>query len=206
MNKDLGFNVDVWNKTEAKEMGDFESLKLGGHEVIIKNACLHEGLTSGNVSLKIEVDIAGKDEQRGFFQNQYDNSTSNPKKWSNQATKYLSLKEENLAYTKGFITALEKSNNGFKFDTTKKWDQLIGLMCAGIFGLEEYEAQDGSIKTKTQLIQFRSIDKLNEIKIPRVKKIDGTFVNYEEYKNPVASAKAIFKDSSIEISDEDLPF
>lgn len=205
MSKDLGFNVDVWNNTEAIETGEFENVKLGGHEVKIISAELYQGLT-GNTSLKICADIAGNDEQKGFFKNQYDNNTNTDKRWPAGATRYLSLKDEHLGYTKGFITSLEKSNKNFKFDTSKGWEQLNGLICAGVFGLEEFEAQDGNIKTATKLVQFRSIDKLNEIKIPRVKKLDGTYVDYEEYKNPVADAKEVFKDASIEISNADLPF
>lgn len=206
MNENLGFKNEIWEKTEAKEYGEYESLKLGGHVVRIISADLYKGET-GNVSLRVCVDIAGEDEQRGYFQNQYDNNTNAEKKWSNQATKYLSLKEENLGYTKGFITALENSNKDFKFDLTKKWDQLVGLFCAGVFGLEEFTAQDGKTKTTTKLINFRSIDKLSEIKIPRVKKIDGTYVDYEDYKGPIIdNVREVFPDNSIEINDEILPF
>ena len=137
---------------------------------------------SGNTSLKITVDIAGNDKQKGFFKKQFDENTNMNKKWSNGAIKYLSLKDEQIAYLKGFITSLEKSNPTFKFNTKGTWAQLNGLKLAGQFGLEEYEKEDGTIGTATKLVQFRSLDKLKEIKIPKVKKIDGTFVDYEEYK------------------------
>ena len=51
-----------------------------------------------------------------------------------------------------------------------------------MFGLEEYERQDGTIGTTTKLIQFRSLDKLKDIKIPKVKLLDGSTVEYENYK------------------------
>jgi hypothetical protein len=174
--------MDLWDETEAKEFGEYENLELGGHEIVILDAREHKSDFSGNVSLKISVDIAGNDKQKGFFQKQFDENTSADKKWSSGATKYLSLKDEQLAYLKGFITSLEKSNPGFKFNKKGTWEQLKNLRLAGQFGLEEYEKQDGTIGTATKLVQFRSLDKLKEIKIPKVKKLDGSLVEYEDYK------------------------
>lgn len=178
----MNFNLDLWDKTEAKEFGEYETLKLGAHEIKILDAREHTSELSGNTSLKISVDIAGKDEQAGFFQKQFDNNTNADKKWSNGACKYLSLKDDQLSYLKGFITTLEKSNPSFKFNTKGKWEQLEGLKLAGVFRLEEYEKQDGTTGTTTKLVQFRSLDKLNDIKIPKVKLLDGTMVEYENYK------------------------
>ena len=207
MNENLGFDPKQWENTEAIEMGEYETLKLGGHEVVIKGAKLYKSEQTENTSLKVIVDIAGKDEQAGYFQKQFDEAKKNKKegeeiKWANSASKYFSLKEESLAYTKGFITCLEKSNEGFKFDMKKGWEQLVGLKCAGVFGLEEYEDREFKIRTVTKLVQMRSLDKLPEIKIPRVKLLDGSYVEYESYKPP----KNDSSNDTIEISDSDLPF
>ena len=201
----MNFNKNLWETTEAKEFGDFETLELGGHEVVIMNAEEYTSIITGNTSLKISVDIAGNDKQKGFFKKQYDENKDANKKWSSVATKYLSLKDEQIAYLKGFITALEKSNNNFKFDTNGTWEQLKNLKVAGGFGLEEYEKEDKTIGTAIKLVQFRSLDKLSEIKIPKVKKIDGTFVDYEDYKNNKNSSLSPFE-SSIEITDDMLAF
>ena len=193
----LGFDLKDWNEAEAKEFGEFESLELGGHEVIIKNAGLYTGQT-GNTSLKVEVDIAGNDKQAGFFQKQFDDNTSMEKKWPAGATRYMSLKKESLGYTKGFITALEKSNNGFKFDTSKGWEQLKGLKCAGVFGVEQYLNNEGQTKVATKLTQFRSLDKLANIKIPNVKLLNGSTIPYEEYmkgSNNTNAPEEIFSDT-----------
>lgn len=178
----MNFNMDLWDETEAKEFGEFQNLELGGHEIIILDAREHESNFSGNISLKISVDISGNDKQKGFFKKQYDENTSADKKWPTGAVKYLSLKDEQLGYLKGFITALEKSNPNFKFNKKGTWEQLKNLKLAGQFGLEEYKKQDGTIGTAIKLVQFRSLDKLKEIKIPKVKKLDGSFVEYEDYK------------------------
>ena len=178
----MNFNMDLWETTEAKEFGEYENLELGGHEIVILDAREHKSEFSGNISLKISVDISGNDKQKGFFKKQYDENTSADKKWPTGAVKYLSLKDEQLAYLKGFITSLEKSNPGFKFNKKGTWEQLKNLKLAGQFGLEEYKKQDGTIGTATKLVQFRSLDKLKDIKIPKVKKLDGTLVEYEDYK------------------------
>ena len=178
----MNFNMDLWDETEAKEFGEYENLELGGHEIVILDAREHKSEFSGNISLKISVDISGNDKQKGFFKKQYDENTSADKKWPTGAVKYLSLKDEQLGYLKGFITALEKSNPNFKFNKKGTWEQLKNLKLAGQFGLEEYKKQDGTIGTATKLVQFRSLDKLKEIKIPKVKKLDGSLVEYEDYK------------------------
>lgn len=201
----MNFNVNLWDETEAKEFGEFENLELGGHEIVILDAREYTSEISGNTSLKVSVDIAGKDKQAGFFKKQYEENTNADKKWPTGAVKYLSLKDEQLAYLKGFTTCLEKSNSNFKFDVKGNWEQLKGLKCAGVFGLEEYTKQDGTTGTATKLTQFRSLDKLEEIKIPRVKLLDGSFVEYEEYKNRTNDSTK--NDSNmIEISGDLLPF
>lgn len=203
----MNFNMDLWETTEAKEFGEVERLELGGHEIVIRDAREYTSELSGNTSLRICVDIGGNDKQKGFFQRQFDENPNSTKKWSNGATKYVSLKDEQIAYLKGTITALEKSNPSFKFNTKGTWEQLKGLKLAGVFGLEEYEKEDGSIGTATKLVQFRSLDKLNEIKIPKVKLLNGEFVEYEEYKNkPQSNTATNVFGSDIVTTSENLPF
>lgn len=201
----MNFNMDLWETTEAKEFGEYENLDLGGHEIVILDAREHKSEFSGNISLKISVDISGNDKQKGFFKKQYDENTSADKKWPTGAVKYLSLKDEQLGYLKGFITSLEKSNPNFKFNKKGTWEQLKKLKLAGQFGLEEYKKQDGTIGTCTKLVQFRSLDKLNEIKIPKVKLLDGSFVEYEEYKNKNAT-NPFSNAVEIELDPDSLPF
>lgn len=202
----MNFNLDEYNKVEAKEMGEFENLVLGGHEIIIKDAREYTSDFSGNTSLKVCVDIAGNDKQKDFFQKQFENSTQENKKWSTSATKFLSLKDESLGFLKGFITACEKSNNGFKFNTKGKWEQLNGLKLAGQFGLEEYLDNDNNVKTSTKLVQFRSLDKLSEIKIPKVKTLNNGYIDYNEYEANKNVSNSKIETNEIEIGSDELPF
>lgn len=178
----MNFNKDLWEKVEPKEFGEYEALELGGHEIVILDAREHTSEFSGNTSLKISVDIAGNDKQAGFFKKQYDEDTRQDKKWPNGAVRYVSLKDEQIEYLKGFITSLENSNPNFKFNTNGTWEQLKGLKCAGQFGLEQYEKQDGTFGFATRLLRFRSLNKLSEIEVPKVRFLDGSSIDYEEYK------------------------
>lgn len=174
-----------WNEIEAKETGEFMSLTLGGHICKILDVREYTSELTGNVSLKVSIDIDEKSEFDGYFRKQYDNNNLSEKKWPSGAVKYLSLKEEQTPYLKGFITSVENSNNcKIKVEAGKELDleQFKNLKIAGIFGLEEYRNDKGEIKTATKLTNFRSLDKLNEIKIPKVKLISGEMVEYEEYQ------------------------
>lgn len=202
----LGFDLKDWESVDAVEMGDYETLELGAHEVVIMDARLYTSEQSGNTSLKVCVDIAGNDKQKGFFKKQYDNNNLSERKWASGGTRYLSLKKESLQFTKGFVSSLEKSNVGFKFDTTKGWEQINGLKCAGVFGWEEYQDNEGNTKLATKLVQFRSLDKLKEIKIPKVKLLDGTMVDYNDYNEFYRNKNNNVTSNVVEISAENLPF
>ena len=200
----MNFDKEEFNKVEAKEFGDFETLELGGHELVIMSAEEYTSDISGNTSLRVCVDVAGNDAQAGYFKKQYDAQTGD-KKWPTGGVRYLSLKKDQLAYLKGTITAIENSNPGYKFDINGNWTQLKGKKIAGVFGLEEYKDNEGNLKVGTKLTQFRSLDKLNEIKIPRVKKLDGSYVNYENYKNATNKIVNDVFDGAV-VTEDDVPF
>ena len=186
---------------------EYEKISLGGHKGIIIKAEEYTSDFSGKKSLKVYVDTASDDKQPGYFKKQYENDTRIDRKYPNGAIKYVPLGEEEnqIKMLKSFITAYENSN-GCQFDWGKDWEQLKGKKIGIIFGQEEYTSQDGTTKLATKLNQFRSIDKVDNIKIPKVKLLDGTYVEYEEYtKSSADKAKDLFG-SSVEISSDDLPF
>lgn len=189
---------------------EFTPISLGGHKGIILGVEEYTSPISGNTSLKVSVDTSKDDVQPDYFAEQYKNDTRPEKKWSNSAIKYVSLKEDEncVRMLKGFITSVENSNNGFVYDWNKEVDQLKGKKVGLVFGLEEYTNNDGETKTITKLNQFRSIDKINEVKIPKVKLLNGDLIEYDEYKNriKVNELKQEFGSSVVEISNEDLPF
>lgn len=193
-----------WDSVEIVEF-DFTPISLGGHKGIIKKAEEYTSPVSGKTSLKVSVDTAKDDKQPEYFAEQYKNDTRIDRKWSNSATKYIPLGEEEnqVKMLKAFITAYEKSNN-CKFDWEKDWNQLDNKNIGLVFGMEEYENQSGELKTINKLREFRSIDKVDNIKIPKVKKLDNSYVDYEEYitsKN-VNNAENVY----VEVSEDMLPF
>ena len=173
------------NYDEIQVNEDFTPLELGGHKGIIKSVSEYTSDFSGNTSLKVEVDTDKTDKQPSYYQEQFDKDDRADKKWSTGATKYVSLKDDEncVKMLKAFITAVENSNVNFKYDWNKDTNQLVGKKVGLVFGWEEYKNDKDEIKLATKLTQFRSIDKVDNIKIPKVKLLNGTFVEYETYNN-----------------------
>lgn len=197
-----------WDTVEVMEF-DYTKIELGGHKGIIMKAEEYTSDFSGKKSLKVYVDTASDDKQPEYFKKQYENDTRIDRKWSNSAIKYISLGEEEnqVKMLKSFITAYENSNN-CQFDWNKDWEQLKGKKIGIIFGMEEYQNQEGELKTVNKLREFRSIDKVDNIKIPKVKLLDGSYVDYDEYINSKNSSNEPFSDfgNIVEISSDSLPF
>ena len=185
---------------------DFEILELGGHKGIIIKAEEYTSDFSGKKSLKVYVDTASDDKQPEYFKKQYENDTRIDRKYPNGAIKYVPLGEEEnqVKMLKAFITAYENSNN-CQFDWNKEVDQLKGKKIGLVFGMEEYLNQEGKLKTVNKLREFRSIDKVDNIKIPKVKLLDGSYVSYDDYIERKEDKFADFKDC-VEINESDLPF
>lgn len=190
----------MYDETNVNE--EFERLTLGGHKGVIAKAEEYTSEISGKTSLKVYVDTAKDDEQPEYFRKIYENDTRENKKYPNGAIKYVSLgeNENQVRMLKSFITSVENSNNGYTYDWNKEVDQLRGKKIGLVFGNEEYLDNEGHIKLSTKLTQFRSIDKVKDVPIPRVKKLDGSYVDYDEYMahRGTATAEEIFGASIVE--------
>lgn len=185
----------------------YEKIILGGHKGIIKNIMEYTSAISGNTSLKVEVDTTSDDKQPNYFQKQFDENTNMDKKWSNSGTKYVSLKQDEncIKMLKAFITSVENSNPNFVYDWNKEVDQLKGKKVGLVFGLEEYQNDKGETKTATKLTQFRSIDKVENARIPNVRLLNGSYMpidDYNEIKEEKSNSNS-FKEFSdlVEITD-----
>lgn len=199
-----------YDNVEVMEF-DFIPIELGGHKGIIMKAEEYTSDFSGKKSLKVYVDTASDDKQPEYFKKQYENDTRIDRKYPNGAIKYVPLGEEEnqIKMLKSFLTCVENSNTNYTYDWNKEVDQLTGKKIGLVFGAEEYENQAGELKTINKLREFRSIDKIDNIKIPKVKLLDGTYVDYEEYTknkdNSLNQATDLFGSSTV-ISEEALPF
>lgn len=196
--------IENWEKVEVKGINDFEGLKAGAYVCKIIDAREYTNENTGNKSLKVCVDICEGD-YIDYFKKIYENNPNQDKKWDNNATKYLGLAESSLPFFKGFVTVVENSNAGY----TWNWDEktLKGKKVVGVFQPEEYTKQDGTTGVKIRLNSFRSIDKLDTIKVTKIKLLDGTFVDYSDYQEMKNQVKSVANDMfGSDIVTDELPF
>ena len=198
--------IENWEQVEAKGMEDFKALPIGAYECIIRSAEVYKNPTTEKESFRVQVDIATGD-YKGYFQRRFDNNTSSSKTWDNNATRYLAFQGDNIAYFKGFITCVENSNPGYKWDWNE--EKLTGKRIVGVFQYEEYENQEGKKNVKVRLNKFRSLDKLSEIEVSdSVRLLDGSYMSIDDYNEhkATASAEEIFGSSIVETDNGELPF
>lgn len=198
--------IENWDEIQSNEYAETEKLKLGGHICIIKDVKNYNHNGIDKISLELDID---EDEQKGFYQKKYDERPDNAKFWDDGATiSFVAEPTEakDKSYIKGLIKAIESYNNGYIWN----WDEMtlknkkIGVY----FSLKEYQGSDGNIYTKPQASKFvNSKENFNPDYIPKVKTINSTYVDYDDYienkNNTITCAQEIF---SNDIIIGDLPF
>ena len=98
----------------------------------------------------------------------------------------VSYKETSLPFFKGFVTALENSNDGYKWDNDET--KFIGKRIGFVIGEEEYEGQDKNgapkVKVRTYVAERHSVDaiKAGDFDVPEFKKLAQAVV--ERKPNP----------------------
>lgn len=151
--------------------GEFETLEPGGYICKILKVQAEE--KDYGTLLRIGFDIV-EGEHEGYYRKRFDQKKQYDKtaKWPGMY--YQTAKQDNLRYFKGFMTSLEASNPGFKWN----WDEkkLVGKLFGGIFGEEEYEKTDGSIGTIVKCRFVRSVDSIREgkFKVPEKKRLQNS--------------------------------
>lgn len=176
-----------YDEIEIKEYGNYKTLPLGGHKMVIARAYTDE-TTTFRPTLNLELDIADDGEFKWYFSKIYQEDTSSSKKWQKAGTYSVITDddEKTLPFFKGLITSIEKSNPNYKFDWNleeeKQLKSLEGKMLGAIYGLEEYENEKGEIKTSRKIRFIRSIDNIETAPIPDVKLIDKTYMSYDDYE------------------------
>ena len=212
-----------YETTETNGFEQKERLKLGGHICKILETGI-EAVTSkkdGKVYniLKMKFDIEAPDEQAGFYQRKFVEDAKTDAlnaKWKGY---YRLTIPENSSEDfvkknwKTFLTSIEESNLGVKINGTAGFDEniLVGKVFGGIFGLEEFTLPtDGRTITFTRIRFSRSTKNIFEAKIPSVKLLDGTYMDYEDYKNSKKSNNNETNNTATEQgvinTESDLPF
>lgn len=211
-----------YNEVQVNKFG--EKLKLGGHICKVLEAKI-ETFTSKKdgkdyEQLIIKFDIEAPDEQAGFYANKFAEDAKKDAlnaKW--KGFHKISVPTDDSedfikSNFKAFTTSIEESNQGYKWN----WEEntLIGKVFGGVFGYEEFVAQDGTTIPLTKIRYVRSTNKIEETPIPKVKMADKTLMEYEDYiemrknerknnEDKNASNTSSFDSGNISDND-DLPF
>ena len=227
---------DDYNEVKENNF-DREKLELGGHICKITKAYVKEYTGKETPEkfeiLFIEFDIAAPDPQEGFYQRRYKEDVQQNAlnaKW--KGVYKLSVPkgdgsekdEKSKVNFKTFISHVEKSNNGYDWQKAD-WDEktLVGKLFGGIFGIEEFQNLTGetvyAVKCKfTRSVdvikeEWKKIENGEEIKKPKVKCIDNTLMEYEDWlaKRKAEREGTTFSETSNSDikpidSDDDLPF
>lgn len=104
-------------------------------------------------------------------------------------TTVVSYKENSLPFFKGFITALENSNRGYKWDNDET--KFVGKLIGFVIGEEEYEGKNKNgvpkVKVRTYVAERHSVDAIKEgdFDVPEFKKL--TKAPVERASNPFAN-------------------
>lgn len=138
---------------QINEAGEFKPLPKGIYTLVIKEVTDFPEKSY----LKIRMDIA-----KGEFKDYFSNIELN---------EFRSYKESALSFFKGFMTAVEKTNQNYKWDWNEKG--LVGKFVVGVFDEEEYINNDGELKVRVALQDVRSGEAYREgrIKLPGLKKM-----------------------------------
>lgn len=151
-------HLDLENVEEA---ADYPKLPPGGY--VCRITAVED--ISDKEYLKVYYDIAAGDFE-GIYKRMYDSLQF----WGGTFIK--SYKEKALPFFKGFITALEKSNQGFNWANCNDDEQLMTNKLIGlVLSEEEYENKKGEIKTRLYVSDTRSIGSIraNDFKVKEKK-------------------------------------
>lgn len=161
-----------YDKTAAYD-GSFERFPAGGHICqIIKAWC--ETTQNGSEQLVLALEVA-EGEYKGFFGKQYNDrrSRNQDAKWPCIFKQFaLGMDGQTNPYFKGMLKSIEESNAGYKWN----WNEgsLANKFIGMIFREEEFEANDGSIKTTVRPAFPRSVQRIRDgVDVPEIKRLNG---------------------------------
>lgn len=192
---------------QATSDSDYKRLKAGGYVCEIKDAKEVQGTSkNGNEYhvLELMFDIC-EGEFANYFTKQYKanklrNEGKRETRWYGRHSVFFEEKENHMtsAQFKGFINAVENSNQGFRVNWSADYGQLKGKKIGLLFREEEYESPyDGSVKTRVSACKILNADQIRngDFEIPQKKVLVRKSVTAEYNGFTEASAQ-----------DLDLPF
>lgn len=174
--------------TNVQEAGDFSRPAPGAYICGIVKA---EDVANKEY-LKVTYDII-----EGEFKGYYKEMRANNPDWAWAGAYVKSYKDAALPMFKRFCTAISRSNGNFVFDGGNvNCDEktLKGKKIGLLLGEEEYEGNDGNVKTRLYVVREFSIDKIGEQKAPELKKLN----------KPEESKQVTGNEDWMKVSDEEI--
>lgn len=165
----------IYNETEAN-MGDFERLPAGGYVCKITSAkdCplgFKAGKPDAGNYIEIIYDIA-EGQYKGFYSDDWG------EKHPTAHSYYASYKDSNFGRFKGFLKAIDESNNtNFEQQAVTGLDekQLVGKLIGLVIGYEEYNTDRGEVKesAKARFACSAARIRSGDFKVPELKKLEA---------------------------------
>ncbi|WP_283685173.1 hypothetical protein [Parablautia sp. Marseille-Q6255] len=153
--------------------GETRTLPAGCYVCVVKKAAAVE--ENGKNKLVVLFDIA-EGEQKDFYKSQYDAARANSSDAKWRGVHKQIMNGSSLPFFKGLMTSIEKSNPGYTFPWGVQNNEktLTGKKFGAVMGREQFQAQDGSLKWATKIIQIRSIEGLKDAETPEDKLYSDT--------------------------------
>ena len=156
---------ETYRNTEASTGGDYEKLPPGGYVCTIKKVINN----SEKSYLQILYDI-----REGQYMDFYNDDWGRDNEWAHTA--YHSYTEKAYKIFKGFLKAVDESNGtDFMEQAAGDWDEqkLLGKAVGYIIGEEEYESNQGDIRTSLKVRRAVPVSVIREgkYKMPELKKL-----------------------------------
>ena len=200
------FNGYDQAKEAARQTGSGAKLPPGAYKAKIIGVKYEQGKNGTSDRILIQFDIT-EGEFKDFFRTQYDENTSEDKKWKGRTNIFIPKDDgsEKDSYTKkafaGWTSSFEKSNNGYvwDWDETKWVDKLVGI----VFG-ETGTVIEGKEVVYTEPRFAVEVEKVRDGKAPEAK-----FKAKNGYKGTSASSAPISDTEFMTVSAgvrEELPF
>lgn len=176
------FDMD---NVKATHSGEFDNPIPGGYVCHIVRATD----VPNKKYLELEVDIC-----EGEYKNFYTDLSSRAGFWGLRL--YRSYKESAKGMFKGFIEDIGQSNSGFAWD----WDEkkLEGMRFGAVIGEEEYQANDGQIKTRLKITTTKTVQQIDggDYRVPDLKRLESANKSNAVVNNAVPAGFAETQDET----------
>ena len=211
-----------YKETEVNDFTPYEKIELGGHILKILEVKIEtiQGKNGPFEQLVLKFDMDDSDKQAGYYARRFKSDAEKDAlaaKWKGYYKVYIPKDDgteedgKTKVSFKTFITCVEKSNEGYDWEKAD-WDEktLVGKKFVGVFGIREFKNNEDKVIYFTECRFARSTQEdLEKISIPKVKLVDGTYVDYTDWedmrderegKNSESAETTVIED------EDDLPF